>query len=327
MSYALAVLERNINIVMELPETMLLELYENTSTRINSALNKQIFFVVGAPKSGTTWLQKLLDSHPEIACYGEGHFHRLIDMMGQLVKQHNSGQETVNTYVYENSPYYRLVSDAEFDYLVTTFIGLMFSQRKIDNNIRFVGDKTPLHVMHMHTLRTAFPTAKFIHIVRDGRDAAISITRHSDRMLNRITLPGQPLFYQCIKEAAERWHGSIQAALQFQQQFPHQYHQVRYFELKQAPKEAMEGILSFLGASQDDEMIAQIYKANTFEALSGGRKAGQENISSFYRKGIVGDWKNHFDNKSLEIFNQIAQTSLEAMGYPVVTEMELSDPA
>ena len=36
--------------------------------------SKQIFFIGGTAKSGTTWVQLLLDAHPEVSCNGEGHF-------------------------------------------------------------------------------------------------------------------------------------------------------------------------------------------------------------------------------------------------------------
>jgi hypothetical protein len=39
-----------------------------------AAIDRQFFFVIGMPKSGTTWLQLLLDAHPEIQCHGESQF-------------------------------------------------------------------------------------------------------------------------------------------------------------------------------------------------------------------------------------------------------------
>src|ERR1700735_4204914 len=48
--------------------------YETLHAEITALRNKQLFFVGGAPKSGTTWLQILLDQHPAISCSGEGHF-------------------------------------------------------------------------------------------------------------------------------------------------------------------------------------------------------------------------------------------------------------
>lgn len=295
---------------------MLLDRYETVEKKVKSVLAGQLFFVVGAPKSGTTWLQKMLDNHPEILCSGEGHFRRYIADFGQVIKNYNQNLATVNQYVYEGKPSYTNVNDELFDYLITGFIASMLGQRQEQKNARFFGDKTPLNVEYMDILQVLFPTAKFIHIVRDGRDTAISITRHSDRMLSRPpTLAGQDLFYQCIKEGAERWNGAIQAALKFKQRFPLQYHEVFYHDLKQQPFEVMAGILKFLGAETSDATLRTIIDANSFEKLSGGRKEGQEDLQSFYRKGIIGDWKNAFDAKSLEVFNQYAGESLAAMGF------------
>ncbi len=48
--------------------------YRETQHAIERVFAKQIFFIAGVLKSGTTWLQLLLDAHPEIACRGEAHF-------------------------------------------------------------------------------------------------------------------------------------------------------------------------------------------------------------------------------------------------------------
>jgi Sulfotransferase family len=48
--------------------------YEELHSAISELQKKQIFFIGGAVKSGTTWLQLLLDAHPEVSCNGEGHF-------------------------------------------------------------------------------------------------------------------------------------------------------------------------------------------------------------------------------------------------------------
>lgn len=294
---------------------MLLDRYESIEKKIKNVLSKQIFFAVGAPKSGTTWLQKMLDTHPEILCSGEGHFRRYIANFGDTVKKFNDNLETVNKFVYDNKPFYSKIGDELFDFLITSFVASMLGQRQGQKDVKFFGDKTPLHVEYMDTLRVLFPTAKFVHIIRDGRDSTVSIIRHSDRMLNRETIVGTDLHYQCVKEAAQRWNGAIQAALKFKQQFPLNYHEVYYHDLKQNPQEAMAGILRFLGAEANTDTVQTIIEANSFEKLSGGRKEGQEDANSFYRKGIVGDWKNHFDDKSIEIFNQYAGVSLAAMGF------------
>jgi len=58
--------------------------------RLSGALERQIFFVGGAPKSGTTWLQVLLDCHPQISCSGEGHFvGHLLPRLKSALESHN----------------------------------------------------------------------------------------------------------------------------------------------------------------------------------------------------------------------------------------------
>lgn len=320
MKFVLVVPARNINIVTG-RYNVLSERYEVISQRIKAALAKEIFFVVGAPKSGTTWLQKMLDTHPDILCSGEGHFRRFIAEFGHIIKNYNQGQATIANYVYEGNPCYAPFSDEMFDFLVTDFVCLMLGQRLSQKNATFIGDKTPLHVESMETLLTLFPSAKFIHIIRDGRDMAISITRHSDRMANRpTTATGQDIFYECIKEAAQRWHNAIQAALAFKQKFPAHYHELHYRDLKQSPLTTMEKVVTFLGAASSPDILTQMIEANRFEILA-GRTSGTEDVTSFYRKGIVGDWVNHFDTRAIEIFNQYAGQSLEAVGYDVVASL------
>ncbi len=53
----------------------------------------------------------------------------------------------------------------------------------------------------------------------------------------------------------------------------------------------------------------------TFAKLSGGRKPGQENAGHFYRKGVIGDWRNHFNEENVAIFKEIAGETLIAAGY------------
>ena len=75
-----------------------------------------VFFVCGAPKSGTTWLQRLLDAHPQVACAGEGHFiERFTAPLSQLVSSYNRQMLLEVEEVYEGRPAYGPVNQAEFD--------------------------------------------------------------------------------------------------------------------------------------------------------------------------------------------------------------------
>ena len=56
---------------------------------------------------------------------------------------------------------------------------------------------------------------------------------------------------------------------------------------------------------------------NTFARLSGGRDRGQEQTTSFFRKGKAGDWKNHFTQKQADRFREIAGDWFEHHGYEI----------
>ena len=84
--------------------------YRVLSKRIHQVLDRQIFFVGGAPKSGTTWLQKALDAHPEIMCSGEGHFlDKFALNLNEMIKDYNKHQAVVAQNVYQGKPYYQSV--------------------------------------------------------------------------------------------------------------------------------------------------------------------------------------------------------------------------
>ena len=65
------------------------------------------FFIGGAPKSGTTWLQRSLDLHPEIVCNGEGHLHEcVVQPIVEMLAQYDKKLTAVAQIVYEGEPFY-----------------------------------------------------------------------------------------------------------------------------------------------------------------------------------------------------------------------------
>lgn len=63
------------------------------------------------------------------------------------------------------------------------------------------------------------------------------------------------------------------------------------------------------------ETVRRTVDANSFSRLSGGRKPGEENVASHYRKGKAGDWINHFKTRHIEHFSEIYDDLLEKLGY------------
>ena len=93
------------------------------------------------------------------------------------------------------------------------------------------------------------------------------------------------------------------------------YCEVRYEDLVEKPEVAVRRLLEFLGAEAGEETVRRCVGSASFEKLAKGRKRGQEDPSSFFRKGVVGDWRNVFTERDKYVFKEEAGDLLIKLGY------------
>ena len=173
----------------------------------------QIFFVVGAQKSGTTWLQKTLNSVAGVHCLGEGHFvDKLLMPMAQTRHEYNKMMQVVQHRIYENDGYYGGIPDQELLALTRSWIlNIMLRNANApQDEILALGDKTPGHSFHLPTLKQLFPGARFLHILRDGRDVAVSAFHHRQRLEQESGQEGGDLQTEAHQYLA-KWAGCTRA--------------------------------------------------------------------------------------------------------------------
>jgi hypothetical protein len=257
-----------------------------------------IFFACGVPKSGTTWLQRIFDAHPEVCCSGEGHFiSRFSVPMSKVVNAYNRGLALETEQVYERRPYYADIDQAEFDDMVRAFVLKRLGARA-DAQTRWIGDKTPNYTHYLPQLHRLFPAAKIIHIVRDPRDVAVSRMAHSQRAgVPEALTPGSEQHRLTVESAVKLWLEAVAMVDAFARDHPTLVHELRYRDLHADPLGETERLFRFLGAPVNPVLIQRIVGATSFEAMA-GRKPGEEDLSSFLRKGVVGDWKTRLDAES-----------------------------
>jgi hypothetical protein len=119
-----------------------------------------------------------------------------------------------------------------------------------------------------------------------------------------------------LRKAAQNWALRVGQAIEDGPAlFGDGYTEVRYEDLLERPNEEVERLLGFLGVDTDERLVEHCVGSASFEKLSRGRERGQEDPSSFYRKGVAGDWKNHFSEEDRRVFKEEAGELLIRLGY------------
>ena len=317
------------------------------------ASNTPVFFVTGLGKSGTSWLMRILDGHPEIFCRGEGRFFAADWKRANFDPEGTQALASSLYYALLDSEYLRLwversvwarEGDAatHLDNLTRLATDHFLLGRLRETNKKLVGDKSPLlNADFIEEVSRIYPEAKVIHIIRDGRDQAVSMLHHvwnrsTDQGGVQTLKPGEferrEIYHKDPKKllqtgegmfteerlrgAARSWNARVgKTAQDGPALLGPNYTEVRYEDLLERPNQEVGRLAGFLGADTSEKAVQQAVSSASFEKLSKGRERGQEDTSSFYRKGVAGDWKNHFTERDREIYKEEAGELLIRLGY------------
>ena len=264
---------------------------------------KQLFFVGGSMKSGTTWLQLLLDAHPRVACKGEGHvMNHLALLLDGSLKAHNRKIDNKNHVVFGGLEGFPLYSANDLAYLIGSAVLLALAKTGVTDDVRAIGEKTPDNVRYFEVLSTIFPRAKFLNVVRDGRDCAVSGWFHNLRTGSDAFLAAYPTLTDYTTMFAREWANDIACAERFAQTRPRTCLTVRYEALLADTDAILRDVLDFLDVPSTDEEVVRCTGAARFERLTQGRPRGQEDRRSFFRQGQEGNWREHLDEAGSRAF-------------------------
>lgn len=210
---------------------------EATFDPTTSPLYEKVAFVVGAPRSGTTWLQQLLLVHPLIATGGESHI--FCEGLPAIFDNFAYSDETshLSTWVAEGE----LVTAAR-EFCDQVFGAQLRGSRP---GAEVVLEKTPNHRKQAALQAKIYPDARYVHIVRDGRDVAAS--QHS--MWKGQRGGGE---YTSVRRVAEGW---AEAVRDIRTSFGHLgYLELRYEDVVADTPGALAQIFEHLRLPYDDEL-------------------------------------------------------------------------
>jgi hypothetical protein len=256
-------------------------------------------FIGGAGRSGTTLIRAMLDSHPRICCGPE---LKLLAMVGDFY----------NGVVTQLPPFLTAYGVTPLK-LRRSF--RQFVESIVDDYCRAAGkqrwaEKTPNNVLHFIPLAEIFPDARFIHMVRDGRDVACSLMK----MVWTDMRTGQRCDYtQDIGRAAQYWRFFILAA---RQSLAHpalagRVLTLQYEQLATEPEPAMRKVLEFLAEPWDPAVLTYYLKDRSHEPVDSNTKQ----ISEPTYTRSIGRWRTEMSQPDRIAFEREAGDLLREFGY------------
>lgn len=289
--------------------------FANRSKALNST--NPFVFLVGSPRSGTTMLKRMVNAHPLIAVTRETHWipgyyekrkgvtddgmvtGRMVDKLFEhhRFEQMKMCRERLEAIVGQNRgmTYASLVSRI-FDH---------YGKRK---NKPLVGDKTPTYVRKIPTLHQLWPQAKFVHLIRDGRDVCLSMRNW--RMVHKAA--GQFSTWQIdpIVTTALWWKALVGLGMQDGAALgKHQYLNLRYEQLVRTPGIECRKIASFLELPYSESM-EHYYEGRT-------KTDGHLSTNAAWLPPTPGrrNWRDQLTAEQIERFEAVAGNLLDLLGY------------
>jgi hypothetical protein len=256
---------------------------------IAALARKQLFFIGGAPRSGTTWVQQILDLHPEVSCRGEGLFQKqLAEPLEAMMKARTEVLTAKNEGLFGHTGGFPLPAHDGVEFLLGSAILLALRQTSGNKMCRAIGEKTPENVFFFPRLKQIFPKAKCIAIARDPRDVLTSAWHFFHKpAADEDETAAKFAFIQLALPSLDQ---GARATIDLATRHPADFMTITYENLRRTPELIVSNMFRFLSVSDASDIVADCVARTSFAALTGGRQAGTEQRGTFFRKGIAGDW-------------------------------------
>ncbi len=252
------------------------------------ALCRSPVMVVGSPRSGTTWVQRVLLSDPRICGRRETHFFTLFWPVLDRVRERKTFARQVGMSAHWDAGELReAISD-----LWGRTVGPVVAEHP---EAELLLEKTPDHANNLPAALELLPTAKVIHVIRDSRAVAASMMAASKGW-------GQDWVPSTAAEAAGVWQRYTRAAITGGRQLPAgRYTEVHYEDLSADPAAHVARLFDFLGLPIPPERVAAIVAEQQFgtqkaiggSAIGTARGGGaQREPAGFFRKGQPDAWRS-----------------------------------
>jgi len=269
----------------------------------------QPFFVVGAQRSGTTMLRLMLNNHPRLAVPFESGFipvfFRRLGEYGDLAQSGNAARLLQDICGHPKVAKGHLVPDAGavLSRPIATYrdlVDAIFTEYAVRKGKPRWGDKTPAYITELEILVQIFPSCRLIHMVRDGRDVALS-------------LGGVSWGSRHIPRVAEDWRWKTVVAHKIGSVLGERFLEVRFEDVVQDTERQLRRICDFLGESFDAAVLD--YADNAAAEMPADSMQWHRTSTGPPDPEKVYEWKHRMPVADRILFEAVAGDALELFGY------------
>ncbi|XP_001372461.2 sulfotransferase 1C2 [Monodelphis domestica] len=249
------------------------------------------------PKSGTTWIQEIVD----------------------MIEQNGDVEKCQRSVIHHRHPF------------------LEWARLPQPSGVEQANAMPSPRVLKTHLPTQLLPpsfwesTCKIIYVARNAKDCMVSYY-HFQRMSQTLPAPGtwEEYFENFMngKVSCGPWYDHVKGWWKAKDK--HQILFLFYEDIKENPKREIQKVIKFMGKNLDEMIIDKIVQETSFEKMKENPMTNRstvpttvmdQSISPFMRKGIVGDWKNHFTVAQNEIFDKDYKKKMEGTSLPFRMEI------
>jgi hypothetical protein len=259
--------------------------------------------ILGVRRSGTTLLRVMLDRHSQLAVPDETYF------VPQLADRHlrrveaDDFLEDVRRVVDWDLPLDKLRARLRDGMPVGEAIGVVYAVYAKEQGKPRWGDKTPMYMQNLRLLERLFPDARFVHLIRDGRDAALSFLAMPRGVMTESWM--QP---RSTADFACQWRTEVAAARRLGARAGERYLEVRYEEVVDDAAGVLRRVCTFAGLEYEPDM------SNYAGNVDVSAKPHQQRLLQPPTRGVR-DWRAEMSAADVTAFEHVAGDLLRELGY------------
>lgn len=273
-------------------------------------------FVVGCPRSGSTWLSFLLAEHPAVVSFHHAKLFDYLDWMRRWYANKSKvsylagaaagsggdpGERDSGPYLAEVLP-----EEAHHALLGEYVRGILGRVAAIAPGSELVVDKTPENLRHAELISAVLPQARFVHIVRDPR-AVFCSQRSASRSWSPWEFPTRAL------DGARFWKEQVETGRAIGRT-TESYHEVRYEDLVESGPATVERLLAELGLTVESGFGERAVAACEKSRM----RRRKEFPPGFVRRVPRGGWREELSRGEVRLIEHVAGELMTELGYECV---------